>query len=115
MQGRVAIGDGGVDLDDRVAPVVGVDFTAGLARPAEIEGLAIGGGAPAVAEPGRERLGVNGVGEAAERRPEGLLAHVPGQHAQSARREATPQTSAMRASPRLVASAMRAARNARSS
>src|SRR3546814_9030240 len=43
VQRRVAVGDGGVDLDHWVATIMGVDRSAGFARPAQVEGLAIRG------------------------------------------------------------------------
>lgn len=77
----IAIGHRCADLDDRIAAVVGVDAAAGLARSAEMVGLTVGVGAPALPEPPRHRLGMDGVGEARERRTERLLAQVPGEHA----------------------------------
>jgi hypothetical protein len=59
---------------------VGVDAAAGLARSAEMVGLTVGVGAPALPEPRGQRLGMDDVGEARERRTERLLAQVPGEH-----------------------------------
>ena len=48
VQRRVAVGDGGVDFDDRVAAVARVDEASCLAGAAEVVGLAVGRGAPAL-------------------------------------------------------------------
>src|SRR3546814_9005893 len=77
VQRRVAVGDGGVDLDHWVATIMGVDRSAGFARPAQVEGLAIRGSPVSLPKPGGDRLGVDGVGQTGERRPKGFLAHVP--------------------------------------
>ena len=82
VQRRVAVGDGGVDLDHWVATIMGVDRSAGFARPAQVEGLAIRGSPVSLPKPGGDRLGVDGVGQTGERRPKGFLAHVPCLHAQ---------------------------------
>ena len=82
MQRRIAIGDRGVDLDDGVAFLVRVDLPAGFARAAKTECLAIARGPQASAEPRRYRLGMNGVGQVAERGAECILAHVPRLHPQ---------------------------------
>src|SRR3546814_2401409 len=74
VQRRVAVGDGGVDLDHWVATIMGVDRSAGFARPAQVEGLAIRGSPVSLPKPGGDRLGVDGVGQTGERRPKGFLA-----------------------------------------
>ena len=79
---RVPIGDGGVDLDHRVATIMRIDRSAGFARSAEVKGLPVSRRPVPLPEPGRDRLGVDGVGHAGERRPKGFLAHVPCLHAQ---------------------------------
>src|SRR3546814_7552849 len=61
---------------------MGVDRSAGFARPAQVEGLAIRGSPVSLPKPGGDRLGVDGVGQTGERRPKGFLAHVPCLHAQ---------------------------------
>src|SRR3546814_1556830 len=81
VQRRVAVGDGGVDLDHLVATIMGVDRYAGFARPAQVEGLAIRGSPVSLPKPGGDRLGVDGVGQTGERRPKGFLAHVQCLHA----------------------------------
>src|SRR3546814_1200328 len=55
---------------------MGVDRSAGFARPAQVEGLAIRGSPVSLPKPGGDRLGVDGVGQTGERRPKGFLAHV---------------------------------------
>src|SRR3546814_3054941 len=77
VQRRVADGDGGVDLDHWVETIMGVDRSAGFARPAQVEGLAIRGSPVSLPKPGGDRLGVDGVGQTGERRPQGFLATVP--------------------------------------
>src|SRR3546814_14338849 len=59
VQRRVAVGDGGVDLDHWVATIMGVDRSAGFARPAQVEGLAIRGSPVSLPRPGGDRLGVD--------------------------------------------------------
>src|SRR3546814_2382172 len=71
------VGDGGVDLDHWVATIIGVDRSAGFARPAQVEGLAIRGSPVSLPKPGGDRLGEDGVGQKGERRPKGFIAHVP--------------------------------------
>src|SRR3546814_1556723 len=71
-----------VDLDHWVATIMGVDRSAGFARPAQVEGLAIRGSPVSLPKPGGDRLGVDGVSQTGERRPKGFLAHVPCLHAQ---------------------------------
>ena len=82
VQWCIAVCDGCVDFDDRVAPVMGIDGTACFARPAQVIGLTIGGSPPAFAEPRRHGLGMDGVGQTAERCAKRFLAHVPGLHPQ---------------------------------
>lgn len=62
VQRRVSVGDGGVDLDHRVATIMGIDRSAGFARAAQVEGLAICGRPVSLPKPGGDRLGVDGVG-----------------------------------------------------
>lgn len=82
MEWRISVGDSGVDLDHRVAPVMRVDRPAGFTRPTEIISLAVGRGTMPWPEPGGERLDMDGVGQAGERGAERLFAHMPRLHAQ---------------------------------
>src|SRR3546814_20094195 len=77
VQRRVAVGDGGVDLDHWVATIIGVDRSAGFARPAQVEGLAIRGSTVSLPKPGGDRLGVASFGQTGELPPKSLLEHVP--------------------------------------
>ncbi len=86
MERGISVGDRGVDLDDRVPPVMGVDGATCLARSAEIECLSICRCAPAFAEPGGDRLRVNGVRQVGKSSAEGFVSHMPHLHAQ----ESTP-------------------------
>ena len=74
---RVSIGDGGVDLDHRVATIMRVYRSAGFARSAQIEGLAICRRTAPLPEPSGDRLGVDGIGQTGKRRAKGFHAHVP--------------------------------------
>lgn len=60
VQRRVPVGDGGVDLDYRVATVVGIDRSAGFARATQVEGLAICGSPMSLTKPSGDRFSVDG-------------------------------------------------------
>ena len=80
MQRRIAIGDRRVDFDDWVTAIVRVDLAAGLTGSSKVERLTVTRSADARTEPFGERLGVDRVGQTAERRAERLLAHMPHLH-----------------------------------
>jgi hypothetical protein len=82
VEGRIAVGDGGVDLHHRIATVMRIDRPAGFTRSAQIERLPVRRRPMTMSEPGGDRLGVDGVGQAGQRGPEGFLAHMPCLHAQ---------------------------------
>lgn|SRR3546814_519548 len=82
VQRRVPVSNSGVDLDHRVATIVSIDRSAGFARSAQVEGLAICGSPVSLPKLGGDWLGVDGVSQTGKRSPKGLLAHVPCLHAQ---------------------------------
>ncbi len=80
MERRVTIRYGGVDLDDRIAAIMGIDGASAFPWPAEVEMLAIGRSAPTFPKPCRHWLGMNRVGECTQGGAECVFAHVPGLH-----------------------------------
>lgn len=74
---RVPIGDGSVDLDHRVAPIMRVDRPAGFTRSAQMERLPVCRRPVPLPEPGGGRLGVDSVGQTGKLHTKGFLARVP--------------------------------------
>ena len=77
MEGRIAIRDVRVELDDRVAAIASIHGATGLAFAAKIEVLPVRRGDLAGAEPSGGGLAMQGFDQASEGTTVRLLAHVP--------------------------------------
>ena len=80
MERCVTVRNGGVNLDDRITAIMGVDGATAFTWSTEVEMLAISGSPPALPKPCRHWFGMNGVCECTQGSAKCVFAHMPGLH-----------------------------------